>query len=127
MVGNGQYLRFTRHLVLSVGENYYKDNASTWYEVPNQFNYRWDEELDNKDGWELKMRRGICSRGRIVNWTLSYTLHNNYLQHMPRIELKADIQTWVREKWESIFKRHRNEERFVHDVDLGAIELIGRD
>jgi hypothetical protein len=57
--------------------------------------------------------------------------HGEYLQHIPSIKLKGDIQPWVQRKWNDIFARQklRSEDELdpfaIHKPDIRAIESLG--
>ncbi|KAF1977308.1 hypothetical protein BU23DRAFT_293953 [Bimuria novae-zelandiae CBS 107.79] len=101
LLGAGTYLAYTRQLTLIF------TNTNPWYDLHEG---PWVEDTE---GLEPRERANICLAGLIVDWILTYAWHHRYLQHIPRITLKGDIQDWVKEKLYKVFARTHPEEDVV--------------
>jgi hypothetical protein len=89
--GAASVLEHCRRLTLIFGDAY---NMNPWHDV-------------YYPGWqEAGLRPHICEKGKVIDWILDAAWQNKYLQHIPRIMLKGQVQGWVREKWNGIFE-HR--------------------
>ncbi|KAF2706259.1 hypothetical protein K504DRAFT_447972 [Pleomassaria siparia CBS 279.74] len=76
--------------------------------------------------WNPRFREQVCSHGLVIDWILSFAWSGKYLQHLSSITLEGHMQDWVREKWTSIFERHRREPGFTYDPDIAAIQNRGK-
>lgn len=117
-LGSGTFLHHVKNLVIRFGDRY--NYLQPWCDVVSP---EWHQELPDAHGnlWTPRLGPDICSNGTVVDWILSFAWHHGYLQPVETIEIEGAVQPWVKEKWEEIFRRHREENGFVHEVDIGAI------
>ncbi|KAF2449495.1 hypothetical protein P171DRAFT_194540 [Karstenula rhodostoma CBS 690.94] len=91
LLGAGTYLAHTRKLTLTF------TTMNPWF---NLWAGPWAEDDENMRPGE---RGNVCTSGLVVDWILTYAWHHGYLQHIHRVELRGDIQEWVKEKWYQVF------------------------
>ncbi|KAL5418363.1 hypothetical protein PMIN06_001417 [Paraphaeosphaeria minitans] len=91
LIGSGAYLTHTRKLTLDF------TSMNPWYNLGLG---PWVEE---DDGGMRPGDRATCTSGLVIDWILTYAWHYRYLQHILRVELRGDIQDWVKEKWYRVF------------------------
>lgn len=125
MHGAADLLSSTKHLTLDFGSAY--TSAHPWYELPSPSPWTMPQD-DDVSGMALppRCRPNVCVAGIVVDWILTYAWHNNYLRHIPHIELSGAVQPWVREKWDAVFSgTYEDIESVADERRIWDVEHVG--
>ncbi|KAF1957188.1 hypothetical protein CC80DRAFT_491993 [Byssothecium circinans] len=93
--GAATFLQHTKELTLCFGTSYLFAHA--WYNLD-----------DDEWGEDARLRPGVCEKGVVVDWILTFAWR--YLRNIPRVVIEGEVQGWVREKWEAVFAGRREGE-----------------
>jgi hypothetical protein len=100
--------------------------------------YKWAHpwcEVQEHPWQEARSCPHICDSGIVVDWILEFAWYAGSLQHLEKLTITGDVQTWVLDKWNGIFLAHRQyvEEHpqdvdapfVVYEPDIAAISSLG--